>query len=577
MWGLNLKLEPILICPDTHVPFHDERAWNLFLKVGKTLKPKHLVVIGDLADFYSVSSHSKSPDRTSNLEWEVGEVNAALDQLDGLGATKKYFIAGNHCLTTDHRVLTKFGWRTVDQISVGDLIATRASGGTLAWQPIQHITRRPITPDEHLYVMQTQGISVACTNKHNIVGKSNGVTWRRPAEECPDTFDLPVSVASGLPDYPLTDAQIRLAAWASTDVHYASKHAGVTLYQSQTGKEKVLEQDLEDVGIPFTRRVRMRDTKIVAGKVLKVPSKPSIEYTFAAREGREIRELTGMDKKGNLPPWVMSLSDRQWEIFVDRLILADGSKATKGQKAFVFNGKLPICEAVQAAAVVHGWRASISEYRPGQFRVNLVQSSMHIRVAGWKTATVKTVGTEVWCPTVENGNFLTERDRKVCVTGNCDRLTRYLQDKAPALFGTVSIPTLFNLKERGWVYTPYKDHTKIGKLRLTHDVGTAGRYAVHKALDTYQHSIVTGHTHRLGYLVEGNAEGEHKLSASFGWLGDASKIDYMARCNVNKNWALGFGFGYTNHTTGIAYLSPVPIIVVDDVYSCVVNGQYYEG
>lgn len=251
----STKLEPILIIPDAHIPYHDPQAWELVLRVGKKLKPKHLVVIGDLADFYAVSSHLKDPTRASNLEWEVQEVNRALDQLDGLKATKKYYIAGNHE----------------------------------------------------------------------------------------------------------------------------------------------------------------------------------------------------------------------------------------------------------------------------------------------------------------------------------DRLTRYLQEKAPQLFGVVSIPELLNLRKRGWEYTPYKDHTRIGKLRLTHDVGTAGRYAPYKALDTYQHSVVTGHTHRMGYLVEGNAEGEHKLSASFGWLGDSKEIDYMARCNVNKNWALGFGFGYTDPKTGIAYLSPVPIIQTDGVYSCVVNGKYYEG
>jgi predicted phosphodiesterase len=250
-----MKLESILFLPDLHCPYHDVRAFDMFLRAGKALKPKHLVVIGDLADFYSVSSHLKDPTRTANLEWEIQEVNGALDQLDALKAKHKYYVSGNHE----------------------------------------------------------------------------------------------------------------------------------------------------------------------------------------------------------------------------------------------------------------------------------------------------------------------------------DRLTRYLQEKAPHLFGVVSIPDLLNLKARGWEYTPYKSQTQIGKLRLTHDVGVAGRYATHKALDTYQHSVVTGHTHRMGYIVEGNAEGEHKLSAAFGWLGDASAVDYMARCNVNKNWTLGFGHGYLNPKTGVVYVTPVPIINVDGTYSCVVNGTAYEG
>ena len=80
----------------------------------------------------------------------------------------------------------------------------------------------------------------------------------------------------------------------------------------------------------------------------------------------------------------------------------------------------------------------------------------------------------------------------------------------------------------------------------------------------------------MQYIVEGNAVGEYKLAAQFGWLGDKSKIDYMHRAKVNKDWALGFGVGYINSETGIAYLTPVPIIQVKSKYTCVVNGSYFE-
>ena len=160
------------------------------------------------------------------------------------------------------------------------------------------------------------------------------------------------------------------------------------------------------------------------------------------------------------------------------------------------------------------------------------------------------------------------------VAGNhCDRLTRYLAEKARELFGVVTIPSLFKLPERGWHYTPYKKHTRIGKLRITHDVGVAGRNATFKALDTFQHSVITGHAHRMQYIVEGNAEGEYKLSAQFGWLGDADKVDYMHQVNVNKNWALGFGVGYHDTETGIVYLTPVPLVQ----YTCVVEGRLFKG
>lgn len=164
---------------------------------------------------------------------------------------------------------------------------------------------------------------------------------------------------------------------------------------------------------------------------------------------------------------------------------------------------------------------------------------------------------------------------RIFIAGNHeDRLTRYLKDKAPELFGVVGIPQLFNLYERGWKYVPYKEDVKIGKITFTHDVNAAGRGAIHKALDTYQDCIVTGHTHRLQYAVEGNASTpDTRVSAAFGWLGDVKQVDYMHRATAQKNWALGFGYGLMDPKTGFMYLTPVPIVR----YTCVVNGQLVKG
>lgn len=158
----------------------------------------------------------------------------------------------------------------------------------------------------------------------------------------------------------------------------------------------------------------------------------------------------------------------------------------------------------------------------------------------------------------------------VFIAGNhSDRLTRYLQDKAPELYNFISIPKILQLKEMGFRYVPYKEHYKLGKLSMTHDVGVAGRYAHYKALDTFQSSIITGHTHRIGYAVEGDSRGNRHLTAMFGWLGDVEEIDYMHKVKAKKDWSLGFGIGYLHESTGIVYVIPVPIVN----YTCVIEGN----
>jgi len=149
----------------------------------------------------------------------------------------------------------------------------------------------------------------------------------------------------------------------------------------------------------------------------------------------------------------------------------------------------------------------------------------------------------------------------VFVSGNHeDRLERYLRDKAPELFNFISIPKILELKEKGFKYTPYKQAYKIGKLNITHDTGVAGRFAHYKALDTFQHNIIIGHTHRIGYAVEGDAQGQRHLGAMLGWLGDVNEIDYMHQVKARKEWSLGFGIGYLDPKTGVVYVNPVPII-----------------
>jgi len=152
-----------------------------------------------------------------------------------------------------------------------------------------------------------------------------------------------------------------------------------------------------------------------------------------------------------------------------------------------------------------------------------------------------------------------------------DRLRRYVQDKAPELGNKLTVERLLGLTENGWQYVPYRSDIRLGKLYLTHDTGKAGRYAVFQNADTYQHSVVTGHTHRLAYTVEGDATGKSKLSASFGWLGDAAKADYMHSIKARRDWALGFGVGYHDPKTQAVHVVPVPIIG----YRCVVEGRLY--
>ncbi len=88
--------QTILVCPDTHVPYHDPAAWEVFLNVARKLRPDVLVMIGDFADCYAISSHLKSPTRRHRFIEELDVVNEKLDELCALRVPRMVWTAGNH-------------------------------------------------------------------------------------------------------------------------------------------------------------------------------------------------------------------------------------------------------------------------------------------------------------------------------------------------------------------------------------------------------------------------------------------------------------------------------------------------
>lgn len=147
------------------------------------------------------------------------------------------------------------------------------------------------------------------------------------------------------------------------------------------------------------------------------------------------------------------------------------------------------------------------------------------------------------------------------------RIERQILERVEGLEDVINTPKLLGLRERGWRFTPYRKHAKVGKLYSTHDVGQNGAL---KVLNTFQSNVISGHDHAINYCVRGNATGEAHVSSTFGWLGDRDKVDYMHKIKAYRDWALGFGIGYLGPNDYI-YLVPVPIVD----YTCVVEGRLF--
>lgn len=149
------------------------------------------------------------------------------------------------------------------------------------------------------------------------------------------------------------------------------------------------------------------------------------------------------------------------------------------------------------------------------------------------------------------------------------RYDRYINDHAPKLHNIApSIREALDVPYNEWV--PYKEHTYIGKMGFTHDLGYSGANALKQTLESFGGNITFGHTHRGGTCYSGDAQGERHVGLNVGWIGDVKSADYMHSVQT-RFWQTGFGW-VEIMKDGMCFAQFIPIVN----NSCVVNGNYYK-
>ncbi len=147
-----MAIQRVLIIPDSHVPYHDVRAWELLLRVAKDFKPQHTIVLGDFGDCYQVSSHDKDPKRATMMDEEVEAVNAELRRLEAaVKGSKKVFIEGNHEFRVI-RYLQQKAPELINIISIPKLFKLHEHG----WK---HVPYRSSHKHGHMYYTHDVGAS----------------------------------------------------------------------------------------------------------------------------------------------------------------------------------------------------------------------------------------------------------------------------------------------------------------------------------------------------------------------------------------------------------------------------------
>lgn len=361
-----------------------------------------------------------------------------------------------YCMTEEHQVLTKTGWKGRDEIKIGELVLAYKNGKS-HWQRVLEVPKFKVknTPIIHL---DNRTFSARVTSNHRwLVNKKD--TWRwRSTEELVTEDHIPRRASfTGFPkNKKYSDAFVELAAWTWTDGSMClnkngKKRPSLTIYQSQSANPMKCD------------RIR---------KALKTAKEKFYESRHISKTGGEDLsfELRGHVKEllfkvmptKNIPlSFILDLTREQLNLFIQVSILGDGcvSRCLRDPKGFDIgqkNGRN--LEVFRIACLLAGYATSVypNHKRPTKYPMQFVRSSpVHWIRPGRKQKdcrrkVVNYSGT-LWCLRVKDGAFFTRCNNKIYVTGNS------VDASSPFFFarmGSVVLPSpiIHHGKVKGWNY-----------------------------------------------------------------------------------------------------------------------------
>ena len=160
---------------------------------------------------------------------------------------------------------------------------------------------------------------------------------------------------------------------------------------------------------------------------------------------------------------------------------------------------------------LHGWSASLTEYRSNHWRVNLVKRNTRKQEVVSKS--VEHYEGLVHCLEMPLENFVIRQGNKVHVTGNC-RLDRYVNEH-PELQGTLGTDKL-PFAKYGWEVHPFLKPVEIEGIFFVHYLanpmsGKPYGGSAMNILKTVGRSFVVGHKQCLDIAIRPTIDGKQQL------------------------------------------------------------------
>ena len=327
------------------------------------------------------------------------------------------------CVDDTTEALTSEGWKTVDELREGALIASfDMSSEKLLWKPVQMVFQKEKAgemihvKDRNLDMFMTPDHRVVTYREERVPGQRSKYHRRLQIQEAQNlTSKDCIPVAAPFDHQPageaLPDALVRVIGWAVTEGHFVKKNRGreewgghLRIGQNEGPKAERIRQDLTAAGLPWVEH-RWH---------YKNGNAQHICFTIKKSACAALRDL--LPEKALTPALLMRMTTAQIRELVDVMVAADGHTDSRGKRCFIQNPGHTL-DSFQMALTMLGVSFSVHQHGPAARKVVLKDAKWYT-LSRTKGERVPFEG-RVWCPIVaDTYTWVARRGGRVFITHN---------------------------------------------------------------------------------------------------------------------------------------------------------------
>lgn len=347
--------------------------------------------------------------------------------IDRYKGDERLALSAYNCFDDQTEVLSDDGWKLFKFLRPEDQVASMSNKGCIEFGcPLE---RQTYSYEGFMLRFKSQSVDCCVTPNHRMLvgGFAGDKTHPRGKARLLEAdkiagkwshFYLVLAAQGHGRDYPLSDNEIRLAAWVITDgtINKSASSWRVLIYQ-RTQKSHLVKEILRALGWAYTSRVVQLKTTHVCGRKLLTPPSP-IEHIRLSAASRD-KLFKFLPHKNHLPPWVYALSRRQFDVFLRAYIDGDGCYSRYSRRYAEVSGTVSMMSELQVAAVMNGCRAQFVLPKNKNHALLYLYFDKDIsQLIVKNNLTVEPYVGEVYCVTTKNGTVVTRRNGRVTITGN---------------------------------------------------------------------------------------------------------------------------------------------------------------